>query len=260
MATTTNPSIPVINFLSGYRMEKGEDLNFALQNTTGWRLPLTARVGGANPGTQCNFGGNLFNVVTNANDSCSLPPAYAGSTCMIANVGANTLTIYALNIVNPATNTLDTVNGASSVTLAPNAGFMRFFAFANGIWISNATVSGGSSSLVITTQDNIVAFAGGGIGSATAININAGSIALARVTTVASTNDSVILPASQAGSIIKLINQGGGNAMQVFATGSDTIDGTAGSTGISQLAGTNGSIGEYLCLTAGQWISGAYYI
>ena len=112
---------------------------------------------------------------------------------------------------------------------------------------------------MIPSQDNITAYAGGGIGSATAITVTPMQLGMARVATVASPGDSVIMGASFAGSVVRLLNNGP-NIIQVFATGSDTIDGIAGSVGISQNPGTYGSIAEYMCLTSGQWISAAYYI
>jgi hypothetical protein len=55
------------------------------------------------------------------------------------------------------------------------------------------------------------------------------------VSTVAGAADSVQLPAANAGDVVVLRNAGA-NACQVFAYGSDTINGTAGSTGISVAA------------------------
>lgn len=73
---------------------------------------------------------------------------------------------------------------------------------------------------------------------------------LSRVTTVATGGNGVALPVALLGKDIMLINSGA-NAMQVFGNGTDTINGTAGSTGISQPAS---SAYEYTCTTAGAWI------
>lgn len=73
--------------------------------------------------------------------------------------------------------------------------------------------------------------------------------AIARVTTVAVSGDSVLLPPSQPGLQIQLLN-GGANAMQVFGSGTDTINGIATATGVSQ---SPGSVVVYTCLTAGAW-------
>ena len=69
------------------------------------------------------------------------------------------------------------------------------------------------------------------------------------VTTVASAADSVVLPVAIPGSVVFVANAGA-SALQLFANGSDTINGTAGATGIS--VATNKRI---LCVAAdlGQW-------
>jgi hypothetical protein len=72
---------------------------------------------------------------------------------------------------------------------------------------------------------------------------------LVRVTTVASSGDAITLPPAYPGDEFKIFNSGA-NPMQVYATGSDTINATAGSTGISQ---TNGKGNLYFCVTQGSW-------
>lgn len=61
----------------------------------------------------------------------------------------------------------------------------------------------------------------------------------------------VILPASAAGNII-IIENGGANLVQVYGAGSDTIDGTAGSTGVPL---TNAKRCLYICVAANTYIS-----
>lgn len=71
------------------------------------------------------------------------------------------------------------------------------------------------------------------------------------VTTVAGANDSVQLPRAAAGSIVYVANAGA-NTLTVFGKNgsSDTINGTAGSTGVTQ-ATTVDAI--YACITDGRW-------
>ena len=78
------------------------------------------------------------------------------------------------------------------------------------------------------TNPGIVALAGGGLSASTPVLV----IGTNLVKTVASASDSVVLPSGTAGSIV-LVRNNGANSMQVFAQGSDTINGTAGATGIS---------------------------
>ena len=92
--------------------------------------------------------------------------------------------------------------------------------------------------------DGITAFAGGGQGSAVALvgQVN-------RITVVASAGDSVRLPPSVAGLWVEIVNKGA-NPLQVFGAGTDTINGIATATGISQGINTNAT---YTCTTAGNW-------
>jgi hypothetical protein len=93
-------------------------------------------------------------------------------------------------------------------------------------------------------QDSIVAFAGGGQANATQIT---GQIA--KVITVATSGDSVSLPEARPGIDMLLLNRGA-NPMQVFGNGTDTIDGIAAATGISQM---QNSVILYICITQGKW-------
>jgi hypothetical protein len=129
---------------------------------------------------------------------------------------------------------LVTPSGGSQTTLSSHLRTPTF---------GDVTVSG---KLYRSTTDALTAHAGGGRSSATAL-----PSAINRVTTVATGADSVVLPTSVAGMQITVIN-GGANAMQVFAAGSDTINGTAGSTGVSQ---ASGKTAIYSCPVAGAWHS-----
>lgn len=108
---------------------------------------------------------------------------------------------------------------------------------------TNVTLTG---LLYESETDNITAHAGGGQASATALTTE-----LNRVTTVATAGDSVKLPVSAPGLTIIVINHGA-NSMQVYGSGTDTIDDVATATGVSQMAGSNVI---YSCTTAGTWYS-----
>jgi hypothetical protein len=59
------------------------------------------------------------------------------------------------------------------------------------------------------------------------------------VTTVGTAADGVLLPpCTKAPRRVMVMNEAASNAMQLFASGSETIDGTAGATGISIAAAT----------------------
>lgn len=65
-------------------------------------------------------------------------------------------------------------------------------------------------------------------------------------------SDAVVLPASAVGLAITVVNLSASNAMQVYAAGSDTINGTAGSTGVSQAAA---AVTIYFCFQPGKYVT-----
>lgn len=87
--------------------------------------------------------------------------------------------------------------------------------------------------------------------SGTQLNSYSITAPLNRITTVTTTADGVLLPVSKAGKTIVVINSGGASAT-VFASGTDTINGTAGSTGVSQV---NNAVTIYYCPVMGSWFS-----
>jgi hypothetical protein len=96
------------------------------------------------------------------------------------------------------------------------------------------------------TQPAVVAKAGGGQSGATQITGQT-----VRVSTVATANDSVQLMGAIPGLEVMLINDGA-NPVQVFGNGTDTIDGQAAATGVSQM---QNSLVIYTCAVAGSWRS-----
>jgi hypothetical protein len=95
-----------------------------------------------------------------------------------------------------------------------------------------------------SATDNITAHAGGGQTSATQLTTE-----LNKVTTVTTAGDSIKLPVSAPGLTVVVINKTL-NSMQVFGTGTDTIDDSPTATGVSQM---QGSVVIYACTTAGAW-------
>lgn len=96
-------------------------------------------------------------------------------------------------------------------------------------------------------QVGLTAHAGGGQANATQL-INGYN----QVSTTVTAGDSVKLPPSAPGMSVDVRNAGAA-AMQVFGSGTDTINGVAFGTGISQAAGTTAL---YICQTAGAWVQG----
>jgi hypothetical protein len=90
-----------------------------------------------------------------------------------------------------------------------------------------------------STNDGLTALAGGGQNGATQLTTE-----LSRVTTVATSGDSVMLPPSVPGLTLIVTNHGA-NAMQVYGNGSDTINDNASASGVSQMAGSEVIYGCY---------------
>ena len=99
-----------------------------------------------------------------------------------------------------------------------------------------------------TVADGFTAAAGGGQATATPLTINpnplrsTGLCGVSVVTTVATAGDSILLPVggsgyAKVGTTIQVVNEGA-NAMQVFGSGLDTVNGAVATTGLSQPAGT----------------------
>lgn len=111
------------------------------------------------------------------------------------------------------------------------------------LFAQNFTASG---LIYESSTDNLTAHAGGGQTNALAL-----STEVNRVTTAATAGDSVMLPPSSPGLTIFVINHGA-KPIQVYGSGTDTIDDVATATGVSQMQGSNTI---YTCATTGKWYS-----
>ena len=72
------------------------------------------------------------------------------------------------------------------------------------------------------------------------------------VTVSTSSNYGVVLPSAAAGSVVYFYNADSGDAVTVFAAGSDTINGTAGATGVS-FAATKRVL--FIAVTNNVWVA-----
>jgi hypothetical protein len=108
-----------------------------------------------------------------------------------------------------------------------------------------ASLAAGSYLLEVPAE-GLTAHSGGGQALATAI-----PALLNRFTTVATAADSAVLPASQGitGASITVINAGAAS-MQVYGSGTDTINGVAYGTGVALPAGKTAS---FFTTVAGAW-------
>lgn len=183
---------------------------------------------------------NNVATVATAGDSVALPVSAAGLEITVVNSSTKSMQVF-----GAGTDTINGVATATGVAQMANS-VVTYFSTAAGTWIALGLGSGYAGNFPTTSYtDAITAHAGGGRASAVAITTE-----LSRVTTVGTAADSVVLPAAVAGMQLTIINAAASNAMQVFASGSDTIDGTAGATGYSQAAGKTVT---YFTTAAGSW-------
>jgi hypothetical protein len=95
------------------------------------------------------------------------------------------------------------------------------------------------------TQDNITAHSGGGQGSAFPLN----AVPICRVTVVGAAADSVVLPASQNGYEIAVINSAATNSLNVFPAVGEKMNGVLNASA----AVAAGTILIFFCVTTGNW-------
>lgn len=82
---------------------------------------------------------------------------------------------------------------------------------------------------------------------ATSLLLSAANVNIAVVATAA---DGVKLPPAKVGMEISIVNSDAADAAQIFASGSDTINATAGATGVSLAAG---AAAIFRCIKDGNW-------
>ena len=123
----------------------------------------------------------------------------------------------------------------------PDASHLNTWATA----INNAFSGATQTTPRATATDGITAHAGGGQTNAVLL-----TSMVNRVSTVATAADSVKLPVSAAGLVVQLVNGAASNSMQVFGSGTDTINDVATATGVAQAAGVSAT---YFCPVAGKW-------
>lgn len=100
-----------------------------------------------------------------------------------------------------------------------------------------------------SVKTGITAFAGGGQTNAVTLTAQSNS-----VDTVATAADSVKLPApSYVGQVVHVLNNAASNSMQVYGSGTDTINGVATATGVAQAAGKHAIYQAYTIGTAAKW-------
>ena len=180
-----------------------------------------------------------------------LPTSVAGLEITIINHGANPLQVYPSLAASDAAATINDVATATGVTMMPNSTVL-FWCSSAGLWYTEGLASGFYNASGVgafqtfSTQTGVVAHAGGGQGAATQI-----TAMQVQVSTVATTADSVKLPASQPGLEIVLVNNGA-NSMNVFPATGEQINGGGANVAAAQAAA---AVTFYMCFVTGSWVT-----
>lgn len=186
---------------------------------------------------------NRITTVATAGDSVKLPVSGAGIGLIVVNHG-----LLPMQVFGAGTDTIDDVPTANGVSQMSNSTVL-YYCVTAGAWYSEGLASGFMRALGLQTfsaVDGLVAHAGGGQGSATAL-----TAMMNRVATVATAADSTVLPASASGMDITVTNAGA-NSMNVFpsagGTGTENINGLGANTAFALGAGKSV---QFICYTAG---------
>jgi hypothetical protein len=175
--------------------------------------------------------------------SLTSPKCLVGARFQVINTGS-----YPINVYPNAGDSGNSINGLASnspVVLGVNT-ITPFECVAPGIWFADGIGQGAMGSIsTIVSQGNIT---GGGTSQGTATPITQ---ALANVATSGASPAGVTLPAAKAGAQITIGNNSG-NTITVYGNGSDTINGNAGSTGVTQATAL---VTLYICATNGNWLT-----
>jgi hypothetical protein len=139
---------------------------------------------------------------------------------------------------------LQTANNLSDLASLPTALTNLGLSSSNNVTFASITTTGLNIS---SNANNLTAFAGGGQSSAIAL-----TKAFNRVTTVATTGDSVKLPAALAGESVVVINAASSNALNCFPASGDAINALSANTAISIAANSKLT---FVCAVNGTWNS-----
>ncbi len=204
---------------------------------------VTAHAGGGQANaTALTAEVNKVTTVATAGDSVMLPASAPGLTIFVINGSSNPMQVF-----GAGTDTIDGVATGTGVSQMQGSSTIYSCTTA-GAWSTNGIGTGYAGSLPTVSSTNaITAHAGGGQGSATPL-----TTVLNRITTVASANDSVLLPASAPGLQITVTNAAATNSMNVFPASGEIINALSANTAFGVAAGKTAT---FSCSVTGQWHS-----
>lgn len=214
---------------------------------------VTAFAGGGQANaTVLKYGVNRVTTVATAGDSCKLPPAVPGARCVVINSTQNAMQLYGDN------GAVDLINGTANATGVTQAGpsVCTYTAGVAGLWETNDVgdgYAGNFSTVSVSPPAGLTAHAGGGQASATPCTAQ-----INRFSTVASANDSALLPPAKHGLQITVINDTATNSMNLFPC-SQVQGGASGGDQINALGQNNafsvafGKSAIAFCAVDGKW-------
>lgn len=181
---------------------------------------------------------NRVDTVTVRGSGVKLPASAAGLEITIINN-----TNLGIQVFGAGTDIINGLVSTVGVYQPPNSTDTYWCAGA-GFWHAEVGFGYSGGLGTETSQDSITAFAGGGQTNATQITTQTN-----RITTVVTAGDSIKLPPSAPGLELTIVNHGG-NPVQIFGTGTDTVNDSPTATGVSQLS--NSTV-IYFCVSSGAW-------
>ena len=170
-------------------------------------------------------------------DGVVLPAAASGRVVIVINNTVNPIQVYG--------NGSDTINGVAAATgiAQPQNSADVYWSAPSGGWYVEGGVGFSGQLNTVLAVDGLTANAGGTQGTAFQMTAD-----MNRVNTAANTTapySAVKLPLGSPGLDIFVVN-GSANPIQVFGAGTDTIDGQATATGVTQMPG---SLCLYACIS-----------
>lgn len=204
---------------------------------------ITAHPGGGQASaTPLTAAINSVKFIATAGDSVKLPPAVPGLAIMVININDTT----AMQVFGTGSDEINLVASSTGISQQPDTTIV-YTSVVAGFWTTSIVSTNFPTPTLLPTATGIVAHAGGGQSSATPLPAYINT-----VPTIATNGDSVLLPPSQVGLQVKVINTNDAHYMEVFPNGTDTINLGAASAGIPQLPDTTI---VYTCTTLGNWIT-----
>lgn len=207
---------------------------------------ITANAGGGQANaTLLTKQTNRITTVATRGDSIKLPVSTAGAIVYVANTGANPMAVFP--------NTGEVINelAANASVLLPASSVNFFYCATAGKWDTDTGVGFNGNFIIFLSQTGIVAGTTRTQAGATALTAEFNRVDTSTApATGTNLGDGVLLPSSVQGVDI-VVSNNTANPIQVYGSGSDTVNGVAGATGV---AVPPFDVAMFVCSAAGSWM------